>query len=60
VWRRKWPILRIDYVWAGGGATPLRCWTEEAAPSDHRPVLAEIALPPASAADSDARREEGR
>ncbi len=48
VWRRKWPILRIDYVWAGGGATPLRCWTEEAAPSDHRPVLAEIALPPAA------------
>jgi len=50
VWRRKWPSLRIDYVWAGGGATPLRCWTEEAAPSDHRPVLAEIALPPAATA----------
>jgi len=45
LWRRKLALLRIDYIWTGGGATPLRCWTEEAAPSDHRPVLAEIALP---------------
>ncbi len=59
VWRRRWPILRIDYVWAGGGATPLRCWTEEAAPSDHRPVLAEIALPPAGHGGGGERPEEG-
>ncbi len=46
VWRRKLALLRIDYLWTGGGARALRCWTEEAQPSDHRPVLAEIALPP--------------
>lgn len=46
-WRRGLALLRIDCIWAGGGAEPLRCWTEPAPPSDHRPVLAEIALPPA-------------
>ncbi len=45
LWRRKLALLRIDYVWTGGGARPLRCWTERAAPSDHRPVLAEIEPP---------------
>ncbi|MGD9496174.1 MAG: endonuclease/exonuclease/phosphatase family protein [Armatimonadota bacterium] len=61
LWRRRWPLLRIDYVWAGGGARPLRCWVERAAPSDHRPVLAEIALPPARDSDGNlgAERESG-
>jgi endonuclease/exonuclease/phosphatase (EEP) superfamily protein YafD len=45
-WRQKLALLRIDYIWTGGGAEPLRCWTAAAAPSDHHPVLAEIALPP--------------
>ena len=26
-WRRGLALLRIDYIWAGGGAEPLRCWT---------------------------------
>lgn len=48
VWRRKWALLRIDYIWTGGGITPLRCWTEPAYPSDHKPVIADVALPPVS------------
>ncbi|MGC9318268.1 MAG: endonuclease/exonuclease/phosphatase family protein [Armatimonadota bacterium] len=47
VWRGKLPMLRIDYVWTGGGVTPVRCWVHAEGPSDHRPVLAEVALPPA-------------
>ncbi|MEA3403192.1 MAG: endonuclease/exonuclease/phosphatase family protein [Armatimonadota bacterium] len=50
VWRRRLPMLRIDYVWAGGRITPVRCWVETAVPSDHRPVLAEVALPAADEA----------
>lgn len=44
-WRRQLALLRIDYIWTGGGAEPLRCWTEPPTPSDHHPVLAEVALP---------------
>ncbi len=43
VWRRKLALLRIDYIWVGGAALPLRCVTQPAAPSDHRPVIADIA-----------------
>ncbi len=39
---RGWPVLRIDYVWLGRRLRPLRCWTEGAYPSDHRPVVAEF------------------
>lgn len=45
VWRERLPLLRIDYVWAGGGVEPLRCRTEAHSPSDHRPVVVELALP---------------
>lgn len=45
-WRRGLALLRIDYIWTGGGAAPLRAWSEPPTPSDHHPVLAEIALPP--------------
>lgn len=43
--RWKYPLLRIDYVWAGGGAVPIRCRIKEEHPSDHRPVVADIAIP---------------
>ncbi|MFO8082602.1 MAG: endonuclease/exonuclease/phosphatase family protein [Armatimonadota bacterium] len=45
VWRQRLPAFRIDYVWTGGGVTPLRCETRDHRPSDHRPVVAELALP---------------
>ncbi|MFP4250465.1 MAG: endonuclease/exonuclease/phosphatase family protein [Armatimonadota bacterium] len=45
VWRQRLPAFRIDYVWTGGGVTPLRCETRPHLPSDHRPLVAELALP---------------
>jgi endonuclease/exonuclease/phosphatase (EEP) superfamily protein YafD len=45
VLRGRLPLLRIDYIFTGGGVTPLRCETREHDPSDHRPVVAELALP---------------
>ncbi|MFW5866191.1 MAG: endonuclease/exonuclease/phosphatase family protein [Armatimonadota bacterium] len=45
VWRKNYPILRIDYVWAGGGVDPLRCETRPRRPSDHRPVISTLAMP---------------
>ncbi|MFW6156962.1 MAG: endonuclease/exonuclease/phosphatase family protein [Armatimonadota bacterium] len=45
LWRRKLPMLRIDYVWTGGGVEPLRHRTAPAHPSDHRPIITELALP---------------
>lgn len=40
------PLLRIDYVWAGGGVVPLTTRPlPAAAASDHLPVLAELAVP---------------
>jgi len=38
------PVLRIDYVWAGAGVTPLRCFVPGARVSDHRAVIADLAL----------------
>lgn len=49
VWRRKVPMLRIDYVWAGGGIDPLRIYLKDPKPSDHRPIVTELALPADSA-----------
>lgn len=46
VYRDRWPLLRIDYVWCGGGVTPVSCEVGEAGPSDHRSVIADVALPP--------------
>ncbi|MBD3292606.1 MAG: hypothetical protein GF393_06750 [Armatimonadia bacterium] len=51
VWRRRLPILRIDYVWTGGGVAPLTCTMRDHRPSDHRPLVAELALP--RSADTD-------
>ncbi|HCA46684.1 MAG TPA: hypothetical protein DEP45_04775 [Armatimonadetes bacterium] len=45
VWRRHLPMMRIDYVWAGGGVEPLSHRIEPHRPSDHRPVVVDLALP---------------
>jgi len=45
IWRQRLPILRIDYVWTGGGVEPLTCTMRDHSPSDHRPLVAEVALP---------------
>ncbi|MGI5818862.1 MAG: endonuclease/exonuclease/phosphatase family protein [Armatimonadota bacterium] len=50
VWRQKLPVLRIDYVWTGGGVEPLSFETRHHLPSDHRPVITELALPGSTAA----------
>lgn len=36
------PAWRIDTLWCGPGVRPVRCFTGHAAPSDHRPVIADI------------------
>jgi len=38
------PLVRIDYVFAGPGLRVLKAWTPHTHGSDHRPVVAEIAL----------------
>ncbi len=43
--RKRLPVLRIDYIWAGNGIAPVACRTGANAPSDHRPVIAEIIVP---------------
>lgn len=45
LWRWTYPLVRIDYIWVGGGAIPITSRIKEEHPSDHRPVIAEIALP---------------
>lgn len=40
----KLPAWRIDYIWCGGGVRPLRCFTGRSGPSDHRLVIADIAV----------------
>lgn len=42
--RRRIPSWRIDYVWCGNGLQPVSCRVGRAGPSDHRPVIAELAL----------------
>ena len=39
------PVLRIDYIWADPIIRVLSCRTLGASASDHRPVVADIALP---------------
>ena len=58
-WRRflwlnrmlKWipmlPMLRVDYIWYTPSLSVLEAWIGTDAGSDHLPVLAKIALPPA-------------
>jgi vancomycin resistance protein VanJ len=41
------PLLRIDYVWTTPDLRPLRCHVPPGGPSDHLPVVVEVALPPA-------------
>ena len=40
----KLPVLRIDYVWTSDDLTPVSCKIIDTGPSDHRPVVADIAL----------------
>jgi vancomycin resistance protein VanJ len=39
------PLLRIDYVWLGGGVRPLNARVLASPASDHLPLLTEISLP---------------
>lgn len=39
------PVLRIDYVWLSGDIKPVRTMVPAATGSDHRPVIADVALP---------------
>jgi len=41
---KRIPTWRIDYIWCGDGAWPVGCFVGTGAPSDHRPVIADIAL----------------
>ena len=43
-YRRDYPMLRIDYVFCGEGVTPLRAFTMDGRVSDHRMVVADVAL----------------
>lgn len=47
LWHSRWPVLRIDYVWCGGGVRPVWCATGTSGPSDHRMVVADLLLPAA-------------
>ena len=38
------PAMRIDYIFAGKGLRPVRCVTPALPGSDHRPVIADLAL----------------
>ncbi|GFO70077.1 hypothetical protein GMLC_36560 [Geomonas limicola] len=40
-------FMRIDHVMSSRGFVTLRCWTGTGIASDHRPVLADLALQPA-------------
>lgn len=42
--RRKVPSWRIDYIWCSNGLETLSCRVGPAGPSDHRPVIAELAF----------------
>jgi len=41
------PSWRIDYVWAANGVRPVSVRLGHAYPSDHRPLVADVALPAA-------------
>jgi len=40
------PLVRIDHIFAGPGVRVSRAWVPGTHGSDHRPVVADIALPP--------------
>lgn len=42
------PLVRIDHIFVGPGLRVLRAWTPQVHGSDHRPVVADIALAPAA------------
>lgn len=45
--RFRWHgLVRIDWLLASRDLTPLREWVERRDGSDHRPVVADVALPP--------------
>lgn len=46
LFRSPLPLWRLDYIWCGDGASATRCVTGSAYPSDHRPVIADIVVPP--------------
>ena len=46
-WPAKFPITRIDYIWASRHFKILSCSTIKSNASDHRPVAAKIQLIPA-------------
>lgn len=48
------PLMRIDYIWSGNGAKPISSRVLSTRASDHRPLVAEILLPPRSPATQDA------
>ena len=41
---RKHPIIRIDYIWTTHDLRPVHCERLNVGPSDHLPVIADIAL----------------
>ena len=41
---RQFPLTRIDHIFVGSGAAPLRCFQPEIKASDHRPLCADVAL----------------
>lgn len=44
-WPAKFPLTRIDYIWASPQIRIRRCRTLSSEASDHRPVLADVVLP---------------
>lgn len=46
------PFLRIDYIWVSSGWLIGDAWVGEGASSDHRPVIAQIALPQSGGVDA--------
>jgi len=45
LWRSRWPMMRIDYIWCGGGVRPVTCFTGEAGLTDHRQLIADVLVP---------------
>lgn len=40
------PLKRLDYIYVGRGLKPLKCWVSNTIASDHRAVVADLALEP--------------
>lgn len=52
-YRRNRPILRIDHVWVADGPQPVACRVVDGGLSDHLMVVADLALPPRPAPETD-------